>query len=184
MVTPEESRRQSQTVQIAHHSLQVIKSDVHWFELHAFLAGGGFVPEHQPVMCDFEIVKHESSSARFYVKLILEMENSRKTDRALSFNISTVTEFEYRPEDYPTALPEGDAERWHLFYTGLSAAISTARGYLTNYLAPTIYRGYLLPLLDIEALVNRKYARPSLPSVPSNAPSEKPPMKPKKKGSE
>jgi hypothetical protein len=142
--------------------------------------GATFVPEHQPIMCDFEVVKHESSSARFYVTLLLEMENSRKTEHALSFSISTITEFEFRPEAYPTALPEGEAERWHLFYNGLSAAIGAARGYLTNYLAPTVYRGYSLPLLDIEALVNRKYSRPALPAVPSTAPSEKPPTKPKK----
>jgi hypothetical protein len=133
---------------------------------------------------DFEIVKHESNSARFYVKLVLEMENSRKTDKALSFLISTVTELEFQPKAYPTALPEDEAKRWHLFYTGLSAAIGTACGYLTNYLAPTIYRGYLLPLLDVEALINRKYIRPILPSVPSASPNEKPPMKPKLEGSE
>jgi hypothetical protein len=184
MVTPEESRRQSQTVQIAQHHLQPIKSDVHWFVLRAVAKAKNFVPEHQPIMCDFEVVKHDSSSARFYITLVLEMENSRDTEHSLSFSMSTVTEFEYRPEDYPTALPEGEDERWHLFYTGLSAAISTARGYLTNYLAPTIYRGYLLPLLDVKALIDRKYIRPALPSVPSSAPSEKPPTKPKKKGSE
>jgi hypothetical protein len=177
MVTLEESQYHSQTVQIAQHNLQPINSDVHWFEFRAFAAARSFVPEHQPIMCDFEIVKHESSSARFYVKLILEMENSRKSDQALSFTISTVTELEFQPKAYPTTLPEGEAERWHLFYTGLSAAIGAARGYLTNYLAPTVYRGYLLPLLDIEALINRKYSRPVLPEVPSTAPSEKPPMK-------
>jgi hypothetical protein len=180
MVAPEESRRQSQTVQIAQHNLQPVKSDVHWFNLRSVAKAQDFVPEHQPIMCDFEVVKHGSSSARFYITLVLEMENSRNTEHALSFSMSTVTEFEFRPEAYPTALPEGEGERWHLFYIGLSAAISAARGYLTNYLAPTVYRGYLLPLLDVEALVNRKYARPSLPMVPSTAPSEKPPLKPKK----
>jgi hypothetical protein len=180
MVSPAESNRVSQTVQIVQHDLQTVASNVHWFNMTSVSKEQGFVPETQPIMCDFEVVKHEKNPARFYITLVLEMEDSRKTGYVLSFSISTVTEFEFRQAAVPTTLPEDEGKRWHLFYTGLSAAIGAARGYLTNYLAPTAYRGYLLPLLDVETLINRKYVRPSLPTVPSTSPSEKPPLKPKK----
>lgn len=180
MVTPKESRRDAQTVQITHSELQLISSDVHWFSMTAMHKDPAAVAEKQPVMCDFEIVKDEQNPARFYVTLLLELEDQRRTEGLLQFSISTVSVLEFRKLADPTPLPVDEDARWNLFYNGLSAAISTARGYLTNYLAPTTYRGYLLPMLDVKALVNRKYVRPSLPAVPSTAESEKPTSRAKK----
>lgn len=185
MVNLDEPRRNVNAVQVPHHELQIIQWEVQYIILNAG-AGieKGFLPEKQPIMCDFEVIKHDTNSASFFIALFLAMENSRKTTDVLSFELSTVTGFELRPNAVPQALPEDEGELWHLFRSGLSTAISMARGYLTNYLAPTIYKGYILPLFDIQALISRKYERPALPTVPSAAPSEKPPAKLKKKASE
>jgi hypothetical protein len=174
MVTFEESNRIAQTVQVSLHSLQVIVSDVRWFNMVAIVGEEGFVPEQQPIMCDFDIVKDDINPARFFISLVLEMENRRNGKERLFFDISTVTEFEYTPEGQSSPLPNDESKRWQLFHVALSAAISSTRGYLTNYLAPTPYRGYLLPLLNVKDLVNRKFSRQALPAVPSKAPSEKP----------
>ncbi|MDB5271459.1 MAG: hypothetical protein JWP58_4499 [Hymenobacter sp.] len=149
-------------------------------KFNAYFHEKGFAPEKQPVMCDFNVVQNDQNPNRFYISLLLEMEDDRNSGNVLAFALATLTEFEFQPNDVPKALPEDESERWQLFYNALSAAIGIARGYLVNYLAPTIYRGYILPLLDIEALVNRKYARPRLPAVPSTAPSEKPTPRAKK----
>jgi hypothetical protein len=180
MVTPEESRRAPQFSQIPHHELQLINSEVTWVKINAYHREKGFEPEKQPVMCDFDIVKHDTVPARFFVSLLLEMENSRKADNMLSFSISSVTEFEFRPHAVATELPEDGQMRWHLFSTGVATAISMMRGHLTTYLASTIYRGYYLPMLNVQELVDKRYAPAALPEVPSTAPSEKPPTKPKK----
>jgi hypothetical protein len=181
MISNDEPRRDVNTIQVPYHELQIIQWEVQSIILHA--GSGiekGFVPERQPVMCDFEVIKHDSNPASFFIALFLEMENSRKAADVLSFSLSTVTGFEFRPNAVGQALPDDEQKRWHLFYAGVSTAIGMARGYLTNYLAPTIYKGYVLPLLNVRELVDRKYARPALPRVPSNAPSEKPPTKPEK----
>ncbi|MGI4871667.1 MAG: hypothetical protein ACRYFX_10865 [Janthinobacterium lividum] len=178
MVAPEDSQHTASTIQIAHADLQVVKSDVHWLNMQAASKEPGFEPGKQPVMCDFEVIKHEENPTRFFITLVLEMENSRRSERVLFFAISTVTEFEFRPESVPAAIPSEEAPRWHLFSIALNAAIGLARGYLANYLAPTIYRGYILPMLNLEQLMEKKYSRPLMPAVPSGAPSEKPPRKP------
>jgi hypothetical protein len=180
MVTPKESVRVAKPVQATQYKLQAIKSDVHYFTMTSVAREKGFVPEHQPIMSDFEVVKHEDNLNRFYITLLLEMDDSRNTEYVLSFRISTVTEFEYCPKAYPTPIPTDEAQRWTLFYSAVNTAVAIARGYLTTYLAHTPYRDYMLPLLDSEELISRKYARPTLPEVPSTAPSEKPPLKPKK----
>jgi len=181
MVTHQQAERQANTSQIQHHELQTVSSEVRWLNLTAISADEkGFVPEKQPIMCDFDVVKDEQIPSRFYISMLLEMEDSRKTRKVLSFALATITEFEYRPNAEPQDLPEDEGKRWQLFHNALSTAIGIARGYLVNYMAPTIYRGYLLPLLDVEALVNRKYARPKLPAVPSAAASEKPSPQAKK----
>jgi hypothetical protein len=185
MVSNDEPRRAINTVQVPYHELQVIQSEVQDFTLGAGSAiEKGFVAAKQPLMCDFEIVKHDTNPASFFIALYLQMENTRKNPNVLSFEISTVTGFEYRPNSVAQPLPDDEEVRWHLFFNAVSTAIGIARGYMINYLAPTIYRDYQLPLLNVKQLVDKKYARPSLPSVPSSAPSEKPPVKPKKKGDE
>lgn len=174
MISKEESRRFARPVQVPPHELQLISSEVRGLELAAYALTEGYEPEKQPIMCDFEVVADEVYPSRFFITLAVEMENAQKADGRLSFHLSSVTEFEYQPGAKPTALPEGESARWQLFYIGVSTAIGLARGYLTNYLAPTIYRGYQLPLLNVEELMKKKYERPALPPVPSTAPSEKP----------
>lgn len=118
-------------------------------------------------MCDFDIVKHDAAPARFFVSLILEMQNSRKASDVLSFSITSVTEFEFRPGAVATPLPEDERLRWHLYSTALATAISMTRGHLTNYLAPTVYRGYYLPMLNVQELVDKRYGPSAVPAVPS-----------------
>lgn len=181
MVTPEESRRDAQTVQISHSPLQLIASDVHWFTMNAVYNNAKMAPEKQPVMCDFEVVKDLENPTRFYITLLVELENSQPIEGMLAFSMSTVSLLEYRFFGDPTPLPADDDTRWYIFEDGLDAAIAAARGYLTNFLAPTIYRGYLLPMLNIQELIRRKYNRPALALIPSVAPNEKPPGKTKQK---
>lgn len=182
MITVTESNRDSHPVQLPHHELQLINSWVTCVQIDAFstayLTRKEYKPEQQPVMCDFDIVKHDTDQARFYVSLLLEMGNSSKTKDMLSFSITSVTEFEFRPGDVATALPEDEKVRWHLFSIGVATALSMTRGHLANYLAPTNYRGYYLPMLNVQELVDKRYAPAALPEVPSTAPSEKPPRKP------
>lgn len=181
MVSNDEPRRDLNTIQVPHHELQIIQSEVQDFKLSA--GSGiekGFIAARQPLMCDFEVIKHDANPAAFFIALYLQMENTRKSTDVLSFELSTVTGFEFRPNAVAQPLPDDENARWHFFFTAVSTAISIARGYITNYLAPTIYRDYQVPLLNVKELVDKKYARPSLPSVPSTAPSEKPPTKPKK----
>jgi len=147
---------------------------VSWANVSASNSVKGFVAVMQPIMCDFEVVKDEENSNRFFITLMLAMENSRDTDKVLSFEISTVTQFEYRPHAEFTRLPEEDKKRWELFQIALDASISNARAYLLNYLAPTYCRSYILPMLDVADLVARKFNPARLPTVPSNAPSEQP----------
>ena len=108
------------------------------------------------------------------------MENSRNIEGALAFNISSVAEFEFRPNAVAAPVPDDAQLRWHLFSTAVSTAIGMARGHLAHYLAPTSYRGYYLPMLNVQELVYKRYAPAALPEVPSTAPSEKPLVKPKK----
>jgi hypothetical protein len=182
MITAEESGRTPNAVQLPHHELQIVDSWVTRVELDAYSTAytirKEYKPEQQPVMCDFDIVKHDTNEARFYVSLLLEMENSSKTNDMLSFSIASVTGFEFRPNAVATILPEDEQMRWHLFSTAVATALSMTRGHLANYLAPTNYRGYYLPMLNVQELVDKRYAPAALPAVPSTAPSEKPPRKP------
>lgn len=180
MVTPEESSKIPHPVQMPYHELQLVSSEVRGLRIDAFYPTKGEEAEKQPVMCDFEIVRHDTALARFFVSLLLEMENNRKVDNALSFSISSVTEFEFRPSAVATPLPEDERLRWHLFSLAVATAVSMTRGHLTNYLAPTAYRGYYLPMVNVQQLVDKRYAPTALPEVPSTAPSEKPSIKPKK----
>lgn len=179
MITAEESNRIPHPVQIPYHELQLVGSEVREAVIGAFAPVQGEDPEKQPVMCDFEIVKHDTTPARFFVSLLIEMENNRKVENALSFSISSVTEFEFRPNAVATPLPEDERLRWHLFSLAVATAVSMTRGHLTNYLAPTAYRGYYLPMVNVQQLVDKRYAPAALPEVPSTAPSEKPPRKPR-----
>jgi hypothetical protein len=184
MITAKESGRTPNAVQLPHHELQIVDSWVTGVRIDAhstaYSTRKEYKPEQQPVMCDFDIVKHDTNQARFYVSLLLEMENSSKTNDMLSFSIASVTEFEFRPKAVATSLPEDEQIRWHLFSTAVATALSMTRGHLATYLAPTNYRGYYLPMLNLQELVDKRYAPAALPSVPSTAPSERPPTKPKK----
>jgi hypothetical protein len=179
MVTAEESNREVRLVLLPHTPLQMIESKVTGSHMITRRESLKDAPENRPVMCDFEIVRDDNNQARFYVSLHLELEDKQGAKGVLQFGITTLTLFEYRDAALPAPLPTDERARWVLFYTGLNVAISTSRGYLTNFLAPTDYRGYILPLLDVKKLVNRKYAGPELPVVPSTAASETPPRKPR-----
>jgi hypothetical protein len=181
MITAKESGRVPKSVQLPHHELQLVDSWVTGVRIDAYSTAYStqkeYKPEQQPVMCDFDIVKHDTDEARFYVSLLLEMGNSSKTEDMLSFSIASVTEFEFRPSAKATILPEDEQIRWHLFSTAVAMSLSMSRGHLANYLAPTNYRGYYLPMLNVQELVDKRYAPTLLPEVPSTAPSEKPPKK-------
>lgn len=174
MISAEESNRVAYLVQALQSDIQIIASHVHWLQLNAY-PGTDYKPEEQPVMCDFEIVRHENPS-RLYVSLLVEVENSKKTSprENIFFSLSIVSEFEFRRDGVSIALPEDEAKRWQIYASAVAMAYSVARGYMVNYLAPTHYRNYLLPSIDPVALVNRKYQRPQLPVVPTTRPSEKP----------
>lgn len=179
MVTIDESRRTAQAIQTPYHKLQLIDSAVRWVNLEASIMVANHNPHQQPIMCDFEIVKHDEKPSRFFVTLLLEMENNRKVEGVLAFAISSVTEFEFRPGAIAAPLPEDEQTRWQLFSIAVDTAIGMTRGHLATYLAPTTYRGYQLPMLNVQELVDKRYAPASLPEVPSTAPSEKPPRKPR-----
>ncbi|AHJ95328.1 hypothetical protein Hsw_PB0038 (plasmid) [Hymenobacter swuensis DY53] len=36
-----------------------------------------------------------------------------------------------------------------------------------NYLAPTYYRNYILPIIDLQVLFDQKYAPKQMPEVPT-----------------
>ena len=138
MVTIDEHRRAAQAVQAPYHKLQLIDSAVRWVNLEASDIVANHNPHQQPIMCDFEIVKHDETPARFFVTLLLQMENNRKVEGVLSFTISSVTEFEFRPGAVAAPLPEDEQTRWQLFSIAVDTAISMTRGHLATYLAPTL----------------------------------------------
>lgn len=177
MVTIDDARRDAQAVQVPHHEMQLVSSEIRWVNLEASTLSPDYKPEQQPIMCDFEIIKHDTSPARFYVTLVLAMENSRNIEGALAFNISSVAEFEFRPGAVAMPIPGDEEARWYLFSTAVSTAVGMTRGHLAHYLAPTAYRGYYLPMLNVQELIDKRYAPAALPEVPSTAPSEKPPRK-------
>lgn len=168
-------KRFAHPVQLNHTDLQLVTSDIRQFHMIAGRPKDESSIGNQPVTCDFEIVTHEKNPNQFIIMVLLGMENSENKPEALALSMSTVTEFEYRPQGTPRMLPDDDGERWSLYYSGLNTAIGIIRGYLINLLAPTLYHSYRLPLVDVESLLNKKYVRATFPDVPSSGESVNPP---------
>jgi hypothetical protein len=161
----------AKTVQMPQGDLQLLLSEVKTFNLLAARKKKDYEPINQPVMVDFDVVRRPEHPAKFFIVLLIELENSKREQDVLSFSISTTSAFEYRPNNRATDLPN-DEENHSLFGDAVIIAINIIRGYLVNYLAPTIYRDYILPTFSVKELFDKKFNAKVFPGVPPDEASE------------
>jgi hypothetical protein len=165
MSASSEARRiVAKTVQMPQGDLQLLLSEVKTFNLLAAGKKKDYEPMNQPVMIDFDVIKHPRNPAKFFIVLLVELENSKREQDVLSFSISTTSAFEYRPNNRATDLPS-DEENHSLFGDAVIITINLIRGYLVNYLAPTIYRDYILPTFSVKELFDKKFNAKIFPGL-------------------
>ena len=117
-------------------------------------------------MIDFDIIRKDGHPTVVFIRMLVEVENNTGTLGKLGFSISTISAFEYRLNGKATNLPANEKEYEPMYYNALGMAINLTRGYLTNYLAPTSYRGYLLPVIDLTGLIEKKAIIKHMPQLP------------------
>lgn len=154
------------TIQAPTSDLQLVISEVKHCHINAAVKNETSEPEKSPVMVDFDVFEKRPRPSTFFIRLLVEVENNTSAQDKLSFSISTISAFEYAPNGKVADLPEDDEKLNSLFASGIGVAINMMRGYLTNYLAPTSYRGYLLPLIDLKKLLKKKSTTKVLPQLP------------------
>jgi hypothetical protein len=156
----------AKTIQAPASDLQLVISEVKHCHLNAAVRNEASKPEKSPLMVDFDVFEKRPRPSTFFIRLLVEVENNTDAQDKLSFSISTISAFEYTPNGKVADLPDDEEKLNTLFASGVGVAINMIRGYLTNYLAPTSYRGYLLPLIDLKKLVKKISSTKVLPQLP------------------